>query len=118
MREDRASERRGCAGRRGSLPEAIDVIHHHSVAGVAARLGKRTIGEGILVQEAPQRVVQARPRELRPRFGSVLPADTQILEQILETRRNATATDVLVNRFQPADAWDRCYARRNIACAE
>ena len=89
-----------------SLAEAVDVIHHHRVARIATRLGKRAMRERILMHQISQWMIQTPACILLPRAGLVGPTSAQVLEQLVHGRRDVAVLNAVAGEIQRGSAED------------
>jgi hypothetical protein len=98
--------------RLASLAEAVDVIHHHRVARIAARLGKCTMRERILMYQISKRMIQTPACVLLPRAGLVGPPGAQVVEQLVHGWGDVAVLNAVAGEIQRGSAEDLGGVRR------
>jgi hypothetical protein len=110
--EDGAAERGRAPSRFARLAEPVDIVHHHGVAGVAARFGERAMREWILVEQIAKRMIQTLTGIFRPGAGLVGPPRAQVLEQLVHGLGDVSVVEPIPGEIQRGTAKDlRCIAR-------
>jgi hypothetical protein len=98
--KDRPAGRRGLARRLSRLAQAVDVVHHDRITGIAAGLFECAPREGILVQQFANRVIPAGTRIIGPIPGFFFAASAQVVEQFVQGRSEPARLHFVIGDVQ------------------